>query len=62
MCTMRGKKAGTPNYKKDLLVHIVDKKRPKSLADWNAVAAEYHLRSKELELRKGVTIQMYFIN
>ena len=59
---MRGKKTGTPNYKKDLLVDIVDKQRPKSLADWNDVAAMYQIWSKEIELRKGLTIQQYFFN
>lgn len=48
MATRRGgKKPGTPNYKLDLPIDIVDEKRPTSLADWNEVAALHHLRSKE---------------
>jgi hypothetical protein len=59
---MRGKKPGTPNYQLDVLMDIIDKKRPTSLADWNDVAAAYHIRSKEQEPRKGITLRMYFAN
>jgi len=59
---MRGKKPGTPNYQLDVLMDIIDKKRPISLADWNDVAAAYQIRSKEKEPRKGITLRMYFAN
>ena len=61
---MPGKKAGTPNYNIDLIIKIVGEKlpQPNCLAEWNAVAVAYHLRSGEKEPRTGKTIENYFIN
>ncbi len=45
------RKKNSPNYNISLLIQVIDEKLPKGGKAWDEVAALYHVRSGEEELR-----------
>ena len=53
----RGRSSGTPNYRNDVLINIVEQQLPQGLEAWRNVACLYQNASKENELRRGEDIR-----
>ena len=49
----KGRVAGIPNYKNDILIDIVERLLPQGLEAWREVAAVYQRESNEGTLRRG---------
>ena len=53
----RGQSSGTPNYRNDILINIVEQQLPQGLEAWRNVACLYQNAAKEKELRRGEDIR-----
>ena len=48
-----GRPSGTPNYRNDILIDIVERLLPHGLEAWRQVALEYQSGSAEANLHRG---------
>ena len=53
----RGRSSGTPNYRNDILINIVEQQLPQGLEAWRNVACLYQSAANENELRRGEDIR-----
>eukprot|EP00602_Paraphysomonas_sp_CaronLab_P003978 CAMPEP_0185017820 /NCGR_PEP_ID=MMETSP1103-20130426/703_1 /TAXON_ID=36769 /ORGANISM="Paraphysomonas bandaiensis, Strain Caron Lab Isolate" /LENGTH=258 /DNA_ID=CAMNT_0027547401 /DNA_START=50 /DNA_END=822 /DNA_ORIENTATION=- len=56
-----GRRAGVPNYKKGIVLNIVNDILPSSSLDWVAVAERYKIAAQETVDREGPDMKRYFI-
>ena len=53
--TAKGKRAGTPNYKNEILLSLIDHYLPAGAEQWKIVAMKYQELSKETSLEIMMT-------
>jgi hypothetical protein len=56
----KGRQTGVPNYKKDILLNIIENILPSSSDDWMQVAIRYQDASGEVKLRDPYEIKRQF--
>ena len=52
----KGRVTGVPNYKKDILLNVIESVLPISSDDWIVVAARYQESSGEMKIRESTEI------
>jgi len=57
----KGRRAGAQNYKKTLLLDIIERILPTSTMQWAQVAQQYQVESKEDNIRVEKDLKNYFI-
>lgn len=56
-----GRKAGVPNYKKEIFLNVVSDVLPSGANEWQIVAERYQMASGEIIVREGADVKRYFI-
>ena len=56
----KGKRAGTPNYKNEILLNLIEYYLPAGTEQWKIVAQRYQEMSKEVNLRDHDDIKRHF--
>jgi hypothetical protein len=56
----KGRKAGTTNYKKEILLNVIATVLPSGAEGWNLVAQKYQIKSAETFLRDATDLKRHF--
>jgi hypothetical protein len=57
----KGRRSGYPNYKKTILINIIESILPTGAEGWRMVAERYKVRSEESFIRDGSDMKRHFI-
>ena len=58
---VKGKKHGTPNYKNDMLLNVIEAILPAGSEQWKTVASRYQIISGESTVRNHDDIRRYYM-